>query len=112
MKQANIKRIRSRFASIRFEANKFFKRIRRTLIAALSRVAKSRQEIKTLVHIAYGDKSIINWFIKFRKDNKKSQYDKTDIMIAVALPPRSTGSKTVNAAYIKRLAKSLAIFKS
>jgi hypothetical protein len=31
MKQANIKRIRSRFASIRFEANKFLKRIRRTL---------------------------------------------------------------------------------
>jgi hypothetical protein len=31
MKQANIKRIRSRFASIRFEANKFFKLIRCTL---------------------------------------------------------------------------------
>jgi hypothetical protein len=30
-KQANIKRIRSRFTSIRFEANKFLKRIRRTL---------------------------------------------------------------------------------
>jgi hypothetical protein len=50
MKQANIKRIRSRFSSIRFEANKFFQRVRRTLRTAVSRdVIASTEQPETTV---------------------------------------------------------------
>ncbi len=81
----------------------------------LAKVANSQHKIKMLVNGAYWDKilsiNIIKWIIKSIKGKKRTKMSKGPLTswLLSPLPSRKTGSKTVNAADIKKApAKSLA----